>query len=124
MSDEQEKGIKELKEAALALVALGTLSYEMVAQKKFDFGRAMGLIPLLKNGWDGHAELWPELKNLKSAEGVEVLAAVSAELGMIPAKTQAIIVACLGLVGPALKVKEAFELPNEPVVKPVAEAKK
>ncbi len=55
------------------------------------------------------SKVWPELQDLDSAEGVQLVALVGKELGILPEKSKKVILAALKVLPLALEIKEALQ---------------
>ena len=106
MADQTHLGIKDTKEALIALIRLGKVGYECYADdQKFSLGdaaRFLALGPTLFTGIAGINNIDDELRDLDQSEGSELIAAVRAEVGDLPIPhLQRILNAATGLL-PAL----------------------
>lgn len=106
---EEKLPIKDLKEGLVALVALGNFAAEAIEAKKFDFVKFLSIAPKVQVGIEGYKNIVPEALDLDSAEGAELVAAVSAELTLENEKVKAIILASVKMIPPALELLEAVK---------------
>jgi hypothetical protein len=108
-STETKLPIKDAKEAAVALAALSVFAYECLAKKEFNFLTAMSLVPKIQVAYEGYQNVLPQLQDLETSEGAEIVAAVAAQLSIVPEKAKKIVLASLHIVPGLLELKDAIE---------------
>lgn len=106
-------GDQELKEAVVALVSLGVFAEDAIKNKHVDFQKALVVGMKLKDGISGYQKVIPEALDLDSVEGLDICAAVAAELSIDNAKAKAVILASLklavALVAPVKELSDALK---------------
>jgi hypothetical protein len=100
--------VKDLKEAVVALCAITTFGIEAVSKKQFDFQKALAIAPKLQMAVEGYQNIGPQALDLDSAEGMEIVAAVAAELALENEKAKNIVIAVLESLPANIKLVKAI----------------